>query len=89
MSKKKDLEGPQNPATNKPLQKKITITPRDQLDLDLPPDLLTNHWQNMSFSVTIDMKLVIDQAMKKAKHEAESNHQGHLLTLICADYLAS
>ena len=45
-------------------------------------------FESLSFSVTDDQREVIDEALTKAELLAESTRRGHLLHLICTDFLA-
>lgn len=45
-------------------------------------------FDSLKFSVTSEQREVIDEALAKAERMAESDKKGHLLHLICTDFLA-
>jgi hypothetical protein len=47
------------------------------------------HPENISFKVYDEQKDIINQAIKKASKEANSDKRGHILELICLHYLSS
>lgn len=61
----------------------------DDIDLDQPVDWDNWEFKPLTVNVTEEMRFVIDHAIEKAGQLADSKHPGHLLTLICADFLAS